>query len=399
MQTVGATSRRTRPTGLDGVGDVPWGAHVCQFYRTARDLAEVLVPYFKAGLENNEQCVWVASEPLRVEEARAALREAVPGLGGYEERGQIRIVEFQSAYGGATEDVIRAWIDLEENALRAGYDGLRVTGNTFSVERCDWERFTDYERRIGIALQGRRILAICSYCLDRCVAGDLLDVLHNHECTLVRDDRHWRFIQRLPDPRDGEGLASVCGLPPSPQHGHDMQLYANEDFPFRSVAEFLAGSLATGGAAGAIATAAHLSAICATLNEGGVDVSSAMRSGRLLLLDAHRTLACLRVDREIEERQFAGLVAPRVREVSGRYKAARWFGEMVDLLSRAQREAEAVRLEGWWNRLREEVPFDLLCTYSYAGFSRPHSMARLEDVCGAHARVRALDRPATSRSS
>jgi hypothetical protein len=399
MRSIAMSSRRTRPSGVEGVGEVPWGAHICQFYRTARDLAEVLVPYFKVGLENNERCVWVASEPLGVDEAREALRAAVPGYGGYEARGQIQILDYEACYQGPTEDTIRGWVDLEEDALRAGYDGLRVTGNAYSVARQEWDRFTDYERRIGIALQGRRILAICSYCLDRCVAGDLLDVLHNHECTLVRDDRQWKFIQRLAGRRGGEELASVCSLPAPAQEGHDMQLYLGDEFPARGVAEFLAASLGDGGAAGAVATPSHLSAICMAMAADGVDVTSAMRSGRLMLLDAHRTLDCLCVDGSIEERQFAGLVAPRVREVVARFKTVRWFGEIVDLLSRENREAEAVRLEGWWNRLREEVPFDLLCAYSYAGFSRPHSMARLEDVCAAHDRVRAIDLPATSRSS
>jgi len=43
-----------RKTGIDVIGDVPWGTHLCQFYQDKRDLIDILVPYFKAGLENNE---------------------------------------------------------------------------------------------------------------------------------------------------------------------------------------------------------------------------------------------------------------------------------------------------------------------------------------------------------
>jgi len=63
-----------RKTGIDIIGDVPWGTHFCQFYQTKQDLIDILVPYFKAGLENNEFCMWVTSEPLNKKEAEEVMR-------------------------------------------------------------------------------------------------------------------------------------------------------------------------------------------------------------------------------------------------------------------------------------------------------------------------------------
>ncbi|MHB8101140.1 MAG: MEDS domain-containing protein [Methanosarcina sp.] len=67
-----------RNSGIDIVGDVPWGTHFCQLYQTKEDLMDILLPYFKAGLENNEFCVWVTSESLDAEEAKDDLRRTVP---------------------------------------------------------------------------------------------------------------------------------------------------------------------------------------------------------------------------------------------------------------------------------------------------------------------------------
>ena len=67
----------SRNTGISVVGDMPWGT----FYETTEDLLDTLVPYFKAGLEGNEFCVWVISEPLREADAWSALEGAVPELG------------------------------------------------------------------------------------------------------------------------------------------------------------------------------------------------------------------------------------------------------------------------------------------------------------------------------
>ena len=66
-----------RKTGVDVVGDMPWGTHFCLFYETRADLLETLVSYCKAGLENQEFCLWVVAEPLAVEDARRALQRAV----------------------------------------------------------------------------------------------------------------------------------------------------------------------------------------------------------------------------------------------------------------------------------------------------------------------------------
>ena len=85
-----------RKTGIDIIGDVPWGTHFCQFYQTKEDLIDILVPYFKAGLENNEFCMWVTSEPLNKKEAEEVMRKAVPNFDQYLERGQIEIIHITS---------------------------------------------------------------------------------------------------------------------------------------------------------------------------------------------------------------------------------------------------------------------------------------------------------------
>ena len=56
--------------------------HFCHFYETKQDLLDTLVPYFKAGLETNEFCLWVVSDTdlITVAEAKAALAQAVPDL-------------------------------------------------------------------------------------------------------------------------------------------------------------------------------------------------------------------------------------------------------------------------------------------------------------------------------
>ena len=68
-----------RKTGVDVVGDMPWGTHFCLFYEPTADLLETSVSYCKAGLEGQECCLWVIAEPLAVEEATRALKLELVG--------------------------------------------------------------------------------------------------------------------------------------------------------------------------------------------------------------------------------------------------------------------------------------------------------------------------------
>src|ERR1700754_3226937 len=86
------------PTGLASMGEVPWGSHLCQFFSCASDLRDILVPYFKAGLENNERCLMVAMQPFSADDARAALRAAVSDFDAREMRGQIAIHDVRGWY-------------------------------------------------------------------------------------------------------------------------------------------------------------------------------------------------------------------------------------------------------------------------------------------------------------
>jgi hypothetical protein len=89
---------KSRKTAIDIIGDVPWETHFCQFYQTKEDLIDILVPYFEAGLENNEFCMWITSEPLNSEDAKRALKKKVKNLDDYITKGQIEMLDYSQWY-------------------------------------------------------------------------------------------------------------------------------------------------------------------------------------------------------------------------------------------------------------------------------------------------------------
>jgi len=192
-------SEINRKTGIDIVGDVPWGTHLCQFYKTRDDLIDVLVPYFKIGLENNEFCMWITSEPLNASEATRALKKEVKNLDDFIKKGQIEILDSSEWYtksGGFDADIVLSgWITKESWAREHGYDGLRLTGNTFWLEKKDWADFTNYEEVINHVIGNYRMLAICSYSLDKCNASEIIDVVSNHQFALIKREGTWHRIE------------------------------------------------------------------------------------------------------------------------------------------------------------------------------------------------------------
>jgi len=203
-------SEESRKTGIDIIGDVRWGTHLCQFYQTKEDLIDILVPYFKAGLENNEFCMWVTSEPLGEKEAKEALRKVVPDFDRYLKRGQIEILPHTERYfkDGAfnLQRVLNAWIDKLNQALASGYDGMRVTGNTVWLENSDWRNFTDYGEQMNRVIGEYRMMVVCTYSLDKCGASEVIDVVKTHQFALIRREDKWELIKSTKHKRMEEAL-------------------------------------------------------------------------------------------------------------------------------------------------------------------------------------------------
>ncbi|HTY47955.1 MAG TPA: MEDS domain-containing protein [Methanomassiliicoccales archaeon] len=203
-------SRGLRATGIEVIGDVPWGTHFCQFYQDSQDLVEILVPYFKAGLDANEFCMWVTSEPLRVEKATEALKRAVPNLEVALDKGQIEILDYKDWYmkGGKFESsrVLDGWVTKLEESRKKGFEGLRLTGNTHWLEETQWNDFEQYEASVNSVIGKHRMIALCTYSIERCGANEILDVVANHQFALVRRHGDWSLIEGSHDARTREAL-------------------------------------------------------------------------------------------------------------------------------------------------------------------------------------------------
>ncbi|MCD1294995.1 hypothetical protein CUJ83_08290 [Methanocella sp. CWC-04] len=188
-----------RETGIEKIGKVPWGTHFCLFYKTRDDLMEIIVPYLVTGLKSNEYCMCITSEPFIGDDVKASMRSAVPDYDEYVKKGQIEIIPYNEWYLADgilnLKQVLNGWIKKLKEALDRGYDGLRITGNVFWLNRSSWNDFMDYEKEVNSIIRDYRMLAICSYSLDKCDACDVMDILNTHQYAFSKNNGEWRLYE------------------------------------------------------------------------------------------------------------------------------------------------------------------------------------------------------------
>src|SRR5207248_7179730 len=125
---------------------------------------DILIPYFKTGLENNEFCLGVVADPLREDEARDALRRAIPDADERLEAGHIELIPVIALLSPPHKETSRSdqleivpatnWY-LKEGAfdpepgttalrerlaaaLAKGYEGMRANGNDAWLTKGEW---------------------------------------------------------------------------------------------------------------------------------------------------------------------------------------------------------------------------------------------------------------------
>ena len=156
-----------RRTGIGVVGDMPWGTHFCHFYETKDDLLETVVPYFKAGLEDYEFCMWVVPSPSRRTRRGARCDMSCRDLDRYVADRSIEMFRAREWYlkGGKFDlgRVTAAWNSKLEGALARGYAGMRVSGNSAWLDKKDWRDFCEYEEQLNGSIAGQPMTVLCTY--------------------------------------------------------------------------------------------------------------------------------------------------------------------------------------------------------------------------------------------
>jgi DNA-binding CsgD family transcriptional regulator len=193
------SNRVLRKTGIRVLEDMPWGAHICMFYESKADLLDAAVSYFEAGLDSNEFCMWVISDPITTEDAKSSLRRNISDFDRHLSNARFELVQGSEWYlkGGKfqLQRILSGWSAKLSAALARGYEGLRVSGNAFWSPENHWKEFCEYEHMLDSSLADQKMIALCTYSLQTSRAVDILDVARAHQCTIARRNGNWEFLE------------------------------------------------------------------------------------------------------------------------------------------------------------------------------------------------------------
>jgi PAS domain S-box-containing protein len=190
-----------RKTGISVVGDVPWGTHFCSFYETKQDLLDILIPFFKTGLKNNEFCLWIISnsELLTMQEARNALHEILPDLDRHIAEKSIELVGHDDWFlnGGSFDfrRVANRFKEKSDEALSRGYVGMRVNASPAWLETNNPKELRTFEAEVDQLYRHERIIASCTYPIGSSRADFLMDVARNHKFAIARRHGKWDVLE------------------------------------------------------------------------------------------------------------------------------------------------------------------------------------------------------------
>ena len=187
-------SNDLRKSGIDAVGDIPWGTHFCHFYKNKSDLLDVLIPYFRAGLEQNEFCVWVVFDPLDECEARKELERAWPGAKERLAAGDLEIVP-QSHWAPEDGAPARDWEAKFEKALARGYAGMRVNVNVAPYLEGEPRILGACEDDFNGLVGSRQMILLCAYPLTLNHAADIFGGPGIHRFAIARRHGDWQVVE------------------------------------------------------------------------------------------------------------------------------------------------------------------------------------------------------------
>lgn len=159
------------------------GDHICTLYTSPEEQLQAAVEYIQAGLDRNEQCLYVCGEHTP-DELRAALQNAGVDVKREEARGALNLVTKGEAHlkdGSFNAKNMMTFLhEAVKDALDNGFEGLAAAGDmTWVMDgAAGTEELAEYESCLNQFYADHKALGLCQYnrktmpsqFLDHCIA-------------------------------------------------------------------------------------------------------------------------------------------------------------------------------------------------------------------------------------
>lgn len=164
--------------------------HICGFFNSKEEQYEVIIPYIKEGLDNNEKVINIL-EGARHREHCSHLSATGISLTGKLATGQLEVLTSENTYiKGGSFAAKKMYKMLEQTLLaaeRAGYDSVRACGDMIWALKNlpGTDELMEYEASLNLLTPQHSCSLICMYDISSFSGKAITDVLLTHPYVIM----------------------------------------------------------------------------------------------------------------------------------------------------------------------------------------------------------------------
>lgn len=181
-------------------------------------MAEVLIPFFAAGLHQGEQCIWAVPASLGTEGARTLLARSVPDLEKHLASSMMRLESadtwYQQLLSKETGEIAKQLSPLFGRLGSQQRCALRLAGDVGGVRHEDWTHFMAIERAANHVCADSGLVGLCCYSETCFTIPELVQAANYHKATLLRVGGKWTWLDAA-EPILGQEQDTASAAAPS----------------------------------------------------------------------------------------------------------------------------------------------------------------------------------------
>jgi hypothetical protein len=169
--------------------------HICGFFDSEDERYDVILPYIKEGLENNEEVLNILESTSFTDHCERLSNAGIPVEEKIADK-QLKILSADETYLEGGSFAADKMYDMVEQTLiaskEAGYDSIRACGDmTWALRNLSGtDELIEYEARLNELTPKHSCSLVCMYDLNRFSGRALADVLATHPYVILNGKIH-----------------------------------------------------------------------------------------------------------------------------------------------------------------------------------------------------------------
>ncbi|AKB35829.1 Two component system histidine kinase [Methanosarcina siciliae C2J] len=182
-------------------------------YKEAEERTELITAYIKAGLQQNEHCIWIVPDPENVELAKELLSNSELDIENYIEKSRLKIIPLQKTETLSAKHPGGSGIYLDWNAgvpqkeiLKFIHTGnwrhLRINLEVKPFRKSISGSLKELRSILDEDIPEKKIRPLFTIKEEELLPGEVFDIIEAGEKLLVNRDGKWKYLKIKHESRD-----------------------------------------------------------------------------------------------------------------------------------------------------------------------------------------------------